>query len=100
MSFSCQTTLEERVQAGLSGVLRGGFLYLQRGFPVAELEGGDVVVEPGFLVHEMPADIRFRDTGQAGERLSDQFAGLRPGRVESGRSGKPSGFRSGELTTW
>src|SRR3712207_1179960 len=87
-SISGEAAFEEGIQTGLSGVLRGSLLHLQRGFPAADLEGGDVVIEPGLLVHQTPADIRFCDAGQAGERLSDQVAGLRPGRAETGAFGK------------
>src|SRR5215217_7477224 len=69
--------LEERVEARLPGVLRDGLLYPQRGFPAAELEDGYVVVEPGFF-----------DAGQAGERLADELAGLRPGRAETDALGE------------
>src|SRR3712207_7469409 len=87
-SISGEAAFEEGIQAGLSGVLRGSLLHLQRGFPAAYLEGGDVVIEPGLLVHQTPADVRFCDTGQAGERLSGQLAGLRPGRTETEAFGK------------
>src|SRR5215218_752073 len=80
--------LEERVEARLPGVLRDGLLYPQRGFPAAELEDGYVVVEPGFFVRQSPADPGFFDAGQAGERLADELAGLRPGRAETDALGE------------
>src|SRR5215216_4705131 len=80
--------LEERVEARLPGVLRDGLLYPQRGFPAEELEDGYVVVEPGFFVRQSPADPGFFDAGQAGERLADELAGLRPGRAETDALGE------------
>jgi hypothetical protein len=61
--------LEDRAQTRLPGVLRGGFLHLQCGFPAAKLKGGDVVLKPRLFVLQAPADGRLRDAGGAGEGL-------------------------------
>src|SRR5215210_5922110 len=95
-----QAALEERVEARLPGVLRYSLLHLQRGFPAAEFEGGDVVVEPGFFVRQSPANPWFFDAGQASEGSPDQLATPRPAALKPTRSGRPSGFLSGELTAW
>jgi hypothetical protein len=48
---SCKTPFEQRVQAWLFSVLRGGLFDLQRGLPAPEFQRGDVVIEPGSFVH-------------------------------------------------
>src|ERR671932_2018610 len=88
-AYSCQTTFEDGVQAWLSGVLLGGLLYFQRGVPAAELEGGDVVIEPWLLVHQAPSDVLLRNTGQAGERLAGESAGSLPSRAQGEALGEP-----------
>jgi hypothetical protein len=51
-----EAALEDRVQTWLSGVLQGRFLHLQHSVPTAKFEGGDVVLEPGFFVRQVPAE--------------------------------------------
>ena len=63
--------LEDRAQARLPGVLRGGFLNSKRGFPAAELKGGDVVIEPRRFELQGPVDGWLPDAGEAGEGLPD-----------------------------
>src|SRR5215213_9123733 len=69
LPFSGEGVLEDRVQARLLGVLRGGLLHLQCGFPAADLKGGNVILEPRLLVLQAPADGRLLDADQAGEDL-------------------------------
>src|SRR5215210_4633205 len=69
---------EDPVQLRFVVVLRDGLLHFQQGFAAPNLEAGDVVVEPGRFVHQVPADVRFLDAGQSGERLADVPATLRP----------------------
>src|SRR5215203_3843976 len=75
---SCQTVFEDPVQLRFVVVLRGGLLHFQQGFAAPDLEAGDVVVEPGRFVYEMPADVRFLDTGQAREDFADATAPFGP----------------------
>jgi hypothetical protein len=49
-----EAALEDRAQTRLSGVLRGRFLHLQHSFPTTKLESGDVVLEPGFFMRQVP----------------------------------------------
>src|SRR5215218_2224337 len=80
---SCQALFEERIQLRLSGVFRDRLLHLQGGLPAAELEGGEVVIEPRLFVHQAPAQWRFFDAGEASERFSDELAEPRPARAKA-----------------
>jgi hypothetical protein len=62
---------ENGVEYRLVVVLRDGLLHFQLGFAAPDLEAGDVVVEPGRFVHQVPAHIRLLDAGQSGERVTD-----------------------------
>src|SRR5215217_2585081 len=95
-TFSCQMVFKDSVQLRFVVVLRGCLLHLQQGFAAPDLEAGDVVVEPGRFVYEMPADVWFLDARHPGARLprSDQ-----PRRMAR-RMGRPGGFRKGELVDW
>src|SRR5215218_5399672 len=86
-SISGEGVLEDRAQTRFPGVLRGGFLHLQCGFPAAKLKGGDVVIKPRLFVLQTPVDGRLCDAGEAGEGLPDSLT--RPGPAEA--HGEPFG---------
>lgn len=51
-----EAALEDRAQTRLPGVSREGFFHLQYSVPIAKFEGRDVVLEPRFFMHQVPAD--------------------------------------------
>src|SRR5918995_4590923 len=87
LPFSGEAVFEDRVEARLSGVFRGGFLHLQYGFPAAKLEGGDVVIKPRLFVLQVPANRRLRNAGEAGEGLPDSLTRTGPAEAH----GEPLG---------
>src|SRR5918993_3254960 len=78
MLFSCQPVFEDSVQVWLVVVVRGCSLHLEFGLAVPDLQAGDVVMEPGLFVHEVPGYVWFLDAGQAGEGLADARASPGP----------------------
>src|SRR5215210_7045834 len=76
--YSCDAEFEDSVQLRSGVVLRGGLLYFQQGFAAPDLQARDVVVEPGRLVHEVPAHVWLLDAGQVGEYFADAPAAFRP----------------------
>ena len=80
---SWQALLQERVQLPLSGVFRDRLLHFQGGLPVAEIEGGEVVIEPRLFVHQAPAQWRFFNAGKAGEGFPDELAEPCPARAKA-----------------
>jgi hypothetical protein len=69
---------ENGVEYRLVVVLGDGLLHFQQGFATTDLEAGDVVVEPGRFVNQVPAHTWFLDTGQTRESFADVPSTLRP----------------------
>src|SRR5215218_7029563 len=94
-SFLCQSVFEDREQVRLVVVIGGGFLHLQRGCAAPDLEARDVIVEPGLSVHEVPAQTRVFDAGQAGENLADTLSWTGPAKAHDETFGEAQRISQG-----
>ena len=92
---SRQPAFEDRDESGLALILWYGLLHLQPGFAATELEGGSVVLEPGFLVGQVPPEGWLLDAGEPGKRLSDTLSLLCPAHPEGGVLGGAQGVSPG-----
>src|SRR5215213_5901558 len=84
---------ENGVEYRLVVVLGDGLLHFQQGFATTDLEAGDVVVEPGRFVNQVPAHTWFLDTGQTRE----SFAEVHPRQVAVVHVAREDRYRGGRV---
>ena len=76
--LSSEAALEDLLQARLTGVVEDGLLEGYLRAPAVELQGRDVVLEPGLVVRQVSAYFLFLYTGQPGEQAPGELAPPRP----------------------
>ena len=81
---------EHPLEVRLSRTVRDGLLESYLRAPSVELQGRDVVLEPGTVVGQAPGQLGGSNAGEAGEEASGERGGLRPGEVLE------AGFLAGE----